>query len=136
METTPPEGRELIDFIAQRLFDKKAEQVQVMDLRGLSDITDFYVVATCQSEPQMRAILSTLSKDLRKAKLKPLGTEYRAGVRWAVLDAGEIMVHLFEEQARLQYDLERLWADAKLESLNAQDYQTEDDQEDDSDAYL
>jgi ribosome-associated protein len=118
----PPKGIELVHFAAARLFEKKAEQVQTMDLQGLSDVADWFLVGTCSSEAQMQAILKTLDRDLKSVGVRPLGTEYRAGVRWAVLDVGEIMVHLFEPTARLEYSLDRLWADAPMTDLDAKDF--------------
>lgn len=121
-KSTPPSGKTLVDMAATNLFRLRAEAVQLLDLRGISDIADWFLVATCTSEAQMQAILDSLRVELKAAKVPVLGVEYRAGVRWAVLDAGELMVHLFEENARQEYSLERLWRDGKLENLNPADF--------------
>jgi ribosome-associated protein len=130
------EGRQLIDFLAKGLFEHKAEDVRIMDLRNLSDITDYFVVATCQSEVQMRAIVNDMSRDLRTAGVRPMGTDYQAGVRWAVMDLGEVILHLFEESAREFYSLERLWSDSKTEVLQRNDYLTAEDIKQDDDEFF
>ncbi len=104
------------------LFAKKAEDVVLMDLRELSTVADYYLIATCTNEPQMRAILNTLQRSLSREGIKSLRSEYMPGVRWAVVDYGDLIVHLFEKQTRGFYSLERLWADAPSTTLNAADY--------------
>jgi len=113
---------ESVVMSARVLFALRAEAVQLLDLRGLSDVADWYLVATCTSEAQMQAILNTLSKDLKAAKIPTVGVEYRAGVQWAVLDVGEIMVHLFEENKRKEFALDLLWRDGKVVELKADDF--------------
>lgn len=107
---------------ARTLFTLRAEKVQLLDLRGLSDVADWYLVATCTSEAQMQAILNTLTKDYKAAKIPTVGVEYRSGVQWAVLDVGEIMVHLFEENKRNEFALDLLWRDGKVIELNSDDF--------------
>ncbi len=122
-----PEGRALVDLIAAEFFAKKAEDVTLVEFNGVSNVCDRFLIATCQSEPQIRAILSSLSRILSRKGVKPLGTDHYQGSRWAVLDLGELMVHLFEAEHRKFYSLERLWPDATKEQLNAADYaRTED----------
>lgn len=136
MKKEPLEGRELIDFCAKILFDRRTEDVQLIDLDGNSDIADYFLLGTCTSEAQMKAIIATLTKELRRAGVKPLGVEYKSGVRWAVLDLGETMVHLFEEEARGHYDLEKLWSDGKLEKLKEEDYIIEEEIVEDDNEFL
>ena len=121
-DKTPIEGRDLIDHCARELFSKKAENVTLLNLIGLSDVADYYLVATCGSEPQMRAILSALQRTLKGKGVRALGVDYKDGVRWAVIDFGEIMVHLFEEEERMNLNLENLWSDSTEEKLNSEDY--------------
>jgi ribosome-associated protein len=122
---TVVEAQVLADKAAAILFAKKADDLVLLDLRGLSSLTDFYLISTCQNEAQMRAVLHNVSKALSKEGIKPLRSEYHGGVRWAVLDYGDIIIHLFEKETRSYYSLERLWADAKAVKLKAEDYVTE-----------
>jgi ribosome-associated protein len=104
------------------LFAKKAEEVVLMDLRNLSTVADYYLIATCRNEPQMRAILGSVRRELSREGIKALRSEYMPGVRWAVVDFGDVILHLFERQTRGFYSLERLWADAPSTPLRAEDY--------------
>ena len=105
------------------LFELRAQNVQLMDLRGIKDVTDFFLVATCESEAQMQAILNELRKEFKANKLTSVGVEYKEGVRWAVFDAGlDLMVHLFEEEKRNEISLDRLYADGKIENLDENDF--------------
>ena len=105
------------------LFELRAQNVQLMDLRGVKDVTDYFLVATCESEAQMQAILNELRKEFKANKLPSVGVEYKEGVRWAVFDAGlDLMVHLFEEEKRNEISLDRLYADGKIVELDEADF--------------
>ena len=118
----------LAEKAAGILFSKKVEDAVLLDLRGLSSLTDFYLICTCQNEAQMRAVLHNTSKQLSREGIKALRSEYHGGVRWAVLDYGDLIVHLFEKDTRSYYSLERLWADAKATKLKAEDYVTHEEE--------
>jgi ribosome-associated protein len=104
------------------VFSKKAEEVVLLDLRGLSTLTDYYLICTCQNEAQMRALKNAVVRSLSREGLKALRAEYMPGVRWAVIDYGDLIIHLFEKQTRGYYSLERLWGDAKSAQLQPEDY--------------
>ena len=122
---TVTEAQALAEKAATILFSKKVEDAVLLDLRGLSSLTDFYLICTCQNEAQMRAVLHNTYKALSKQGIKALRSEYHSGVRWAVLDYGDLIIHLFEKDTRSYYSLERLWADAKATKLKASDYVTQ-----------
>ena len=114
---------ESVTIGASILFELRAQNVQLIDLRGIKDVTDYFLVATCESEAQMQAILNELRKEFKANKLPSVGVEYKEGVRWAVFDAGlDLMVHLFEEEKRNEISLDRLYADGKIEELNEADF--------------
>lgn len=120
---TNKELPEAIKLGASILFELRAQNVQLIDLRGIKDVTDFFLVATCDSEAQMQAILNEFHKEFKAKKLHSVGVEYKEGVRWAVFDAGlDLMVHLFEEEKREEIALDRLYADGKVETLNESDF--------------
>lgn len=123
MTTTKQELPEAIQLGASILFELRAQNVQLIDLRGIKDVTDYFLVATCESEAQMQAILNELHKGFKANKIVPKGVEYKEGVRWAVFDAGlDLMVHLFEEEKREEISLDRLYADGKIETLDEKDF--------------
>ena len=114
---------ESVTIGASILFELRAQNVQLIDLRGIKDVTDYFLVATCESEAQMQAILNELRKEFKANKLPSVGVEYKEGVRWAVFDAGlDLMVHLFEEEKRAEISLDRLYADGKIETLEEADF--------------
>lgn len=116
---------EAIKLGASILFELRAKDVQMIDLRGIKDVTDFFLIATCESEAQMQAILNELRKAFKENHLHSVGVEYKEGVRWAVFDAGlDLMVHLFEEEKRSEISLDRLYADGHVETLNESDFIT------------
>ena len=123
MTTKNQELPQSVSIGASILFELRAQNVQLIDLRGIKDVTDFFLVATCDSEAQMQAILNELRKEFKAAKLPSVGVEYKEGVRWAVFDAGlDLMVHLFEEEKRNEISLDRLYADGKIVELDEADF--------------
>lgn len=103
----------LLKLVVQTLDDKKAEDLQVLDVRAQSSITDFLVLATGTSEPHLRALRIELEKALDGARVPIIGVENTQGSGWTVFDAFEIMVHLFTTENRAKYRLELLWKDAE-----------------------
>ena len=107
------------------LFELSAENVQLLDLRGLQGtVVDWFLVGTCDSSAQMQAILGELQKAYKVAGGEPASIEYKEQSRWAVLDAGDIMVHLFEESRREEISLDALWSKAEKSDLDASDFIT------------
>jgi len=109
----------LLKLVVQTLDDKKAEDLQVLDVRAQSSITDFLVLATGTSEPHLRALRIELEKALDGARVPIIGVENTQGSGWTVFDAFEIMVHLFTTENRAKYRLELLWKDAEEISVEA-----------------
>jgi len=107
---------------AQVLFELSAENVELLDLRKLSGIVDWYLVGTCDSSAQMQAILNELQKAYKQAGGEPASIEYKEQTRWSVLDAGDIMVHLFEQTRREEIALDELWSKAKKTLLAEEDF--------------
>ncbi|MCL2207957.1 MAG: ribosome silencing factor [Fibromonadales bacterium] len=107
---------------AQVLFELSAENVELLDLRQISGIVDWYLVGTCDSSAQMQAILNELQKAYKQAGGEPASIEYKEQTRWSVLDAGDIMVHLFEQTRREEIALDELWSKAKKILLEEEDF--------------
>jgi ribosome-associated protein len=91
---------------------KKAEDVVILDLRGLSDVCDFFVVASGQADVQVRAIARAVTDGLREADQTPVGVEGTESGRWALIDYFDVVVHVFRPEVRDYYQIERLWDDA------------------------
>jgi ribosome-associated protein len=93
--------------------NKKAEDVVVLDLRKLSSVADFFVIATGTSEPHLRAIVEEISERLQEeAALKPRARDGTWKTNWVALDYFDVIVHAMRAEARTTYALESLWGDA------------------------
>jgi ribosome-associated protein len=103
---------ELLRLCCRILDDKKAGELKVLDVSALSSITDFLVLATATSEPHLRALRNDLEKALDLANVRLVGVERTQESGWIVLDAFDVMIHLFLAEVRERYGLERLWRDA------------------------
>ena len=94
--------------------EKKAEDILVLDVRGLCNFTDFFVVCTGRSSLQLRAIGDYIALELGKSGAKPFSVQGRGQENWMVLDFGDFVVHIMSEEARRYYALETLWGDARV----------------------
>ncbi len=105
----------LAEFCVEAALDKKAETPLILDLRGISTFTDFFVIVSGSSEPQIKAIASCIRDRMRTEKgISPHADDAYPGSRWIVIDFGNIIVHIFHQELREVYDLESLWNDAKM----------------------
>ena len=108
----------LLKQICQALEDKKADDIKVLDVSAQSSITDYLVLATGNSEPHLRALRVEIEKIIDQSGLRILGMDTEFGSGWLVVDAFEIMVHVFTPENRQKYALETLWKDAEELSLD------------------
>ncbi|HET8655723.1 MAG TPA: ribosome silencing factor [Longimicrobiaceae bacterium] len=102
------------------LFDRKAQDVTVLDLRPLSAATDFFVIATGRSDTHVTAIADHVIDELKREKVRPVGVEGLRGGRWVLIDYVDFVVHVFHPEARAFYQLERLWGDAPTYEMQPQ----------------
>jgi len=92
--------------------DRKAVDLKVLHLEKVTDFTDYFLVCSGTSERQVQAIADAVQERLRENKARPLHVEgYNRG-QWVLLDYGDLVVHVFQEEPRRYYALERLWGDA------------------------
>lgn len=115
-----PEKRltdESVEAAARAALSKKAEDLLVLDLRGLSDVTDYFVICHGQSSRQVQTISDTIQRNLRSLKRRPKHVEgYNRG-EWILMDYLDFIVHIFIDERRAYYGLDRLWADAPRMAL-------------------
>ena len=117
--TGPTSGRDLARIALDAALDKRARDVTVMDLRGISGEVDYFVIATGESDLQIRAIVDGVVDAIRQqAGERPVARDGQPGTsRWVVLDYFDLAVHVFDPELRVHYDLERLWGDAPSETV-------------------
>ena len=117
--SSPVAGRHLARLAVDAAHEKKAIDVTVMDLRGISDEVDYFVICTGETDVQIRAIVESVVEKLKdEAGERPSHREGIPGFsRWIVLDYFDLVVHVFNPELRSYYDLERLWGDAPTERV-------------------
>ena len=93
--------------------DKQANDIIMLDLRGLTPIADYFVVCTAESERQLRAVANAIDEELVKAGAKTPRIEGSAETGWVLLDFSDVIVHIFSPEQREFYRLERLWKQAQ-----------------------
>jgi len=94
------------------LLDKKAEKLVVLNLQGLTTISDYFVLATAGSDRQAQALSDAVEVALKAVGRRPLSIEGYSSAAWILLDYGDVVFHVFHDEARRFYGLERLWGDA------------------------
>jgi ribosome-associated protein len=93
--------------------NKKAEDIVILDVRELSSVTDYFVIASGTSEPHLRAIIDEITDKLRESEgLRPRAIDGTFQAAWVVLDYFDVIVHVMRADVRDRYDLETLWGDA------------------------
>jgi ribosome-associated protein len=97
--------------------DKKAKEVLILDLKDLTTITDYFVVCSGESTTQVKAIAEQIKEKFEEVNIKPLSIEGLHYSHWVLMDYGDVIVHIFEEETRMFYELEKLWLDAERISL-------------------
>jgi ribosome-associated protein len=103
---------EAAQLCAQAADGKKAFDVLILDLRGLTYITDYFVICSGSNVTQVGAIADGIGQSLAKAGIHPSHVEGEIEASWVLMDYGDIVVHVFDEETRAYYCLEKLWGDA------------------------
>lgn len=96
----------------QSVQEKKAEGLAVLDLRKVTSFTDYFVICTGESEPQIKTIFRNVEEKLSSQGIRLHHVEGGSETGWILMDYGDLIVHIFLPERRIFYDLERLWADA------------------------
>lgn len=103
---------EAAQLCAEAADNKKAFDILILDLRGLTYITDYFVICSGNNTTQVSAISEEVGHILAKAGEHPSHVEGGTESNWVLMDYGDVVVHIFEEQTRMFYSLEKLWSDA------------------------
>jgi len=103
--------------IAKLCFLKKANDVVLLDVRKLSDVTDFFIICSGDSDTQVRAIANAVMENAKNEGLRPWHYEGMEVADWVIVDFIDVVVHVFKKSVRTYYNLEKLWGDAKIEHI-------------------
>jgi ribosome-associated protein len=112
-------AKEMALALATAINDKKGEEVRVLDLHGVCSFADYFVLATGGSDRHVRALADAALDAATQGGVKALGVEGKSVGRWVLVDLGEVVVHVFSQDAREYFGLERLWGDAEELAVGA-----------------
>jgi ribosome-associated protein len=101
-----------IQLVIDSVQEKKAEDVTVLDLQKLTSFTDYFVICSGESEPQIRTIFKNVEEKLKAAGIELHHMEGKFETGWVLMDYRDFVVHIFSPEKRMYYELERLWGDA------------------------
>ena len=124
--TASPRARELANLAAVAADSKQAEDIVALDVTGPLPLTDVFLIATGRNERNVVAIAGEIENKMIEAGVKTLRREGRAEGRWILLDFGDLVVHVFHEEDRAYYSLERLWKDCPVVELDVNTAPAED----------
>ncbi|MFT6579610.1 MAG: ribosome silencing factor [Alphaproteobacteria bacterium] len=119
LQSKRPSPKDTLSLIETSLDDDQATDIVIVDLSGKTSIADFMVIATGQSTRQVSAMADHISRKLKETGLRGIATEGQTNNDWVLIDAGDVIVHLFRPEVRDFYNLEKLWSQTTLEANSA-----------------
>lgn len=105
---------EMTKIALKALDDKKAMDVKVIDIHEVSVLADYFIIASGSNSNQVQAMVDNAEEELAKAGFEPKQIEGTKNSNWILMDYGDLIIHVFDEENRLFYDLERIWRDGKI----------------------
>jgi ribosome-associated protein len=112
------ESKELVNTVVDLIQSKKGYDINILDLRKLSAMSDYFVICTADADTQVKAIADEIDRSLRKDGIKCHTKEGYNSLNWVLLDYFDVVVHIFKSEARNFYNLEKLWGDADLTQID------------------
>ena len=106
-------SKEMVRLAYEALADKKAQDIKIINIEGVSVIADYFIIASGTNRSQVQALADNVDEVLGKAGYTVKQTEGYRTANWVLMDYGDIIVHVFDSENRLFYDLERIWRDGK-----------------------
>ena len=111
-------SKEMVKIAYRALEDKKAEDIRVIDIEHVSVIADYFLIASGSNRNQVQALAENVEEQLYKAGYEKKQTEGYSAGNWILLDYGDIVIHIFDKENRLFYDLERIWRDGTMTAID------------------
>ena len=109
--------RKILNELYKALDDKKAEDIKIIDISKVSIMTDYFIVTNGNSQPQVDALVDAAEESLMNSGVKDVKVEGGRNNGWTLIDAGNIILHIFTKENRDFYNLERIWQDGKIVEL-------------------
>lgn len=107
------QAKEMAKVAYQALNDKKGEDIKIIDISSVSVLADYFLIANGNSNNQVHALVDNVEEEMHKAGYALKQREGYGSGNWVLLDFGDVIVHVFDKENRLFYDLERIWRDGK-----------------------
>ena len=111
------QSRKMARIAWNAMKNKKGEDIKIIDITGISVLADYFIIANGTSVSQVNALVDNVEEELHKAGYSLKQREGQASGSWVLLDFGDIIVHVFDKENRLFYDLERIWKDGKITDI-------------------
>ena len=105
---------EYAKIAVEALEDKKAQDIRIIDISEISTIADYFIIANGNNPSQVHAIADFVEEKLGRAGVSPKQVEGYRNANWVLMDYGDVIIHIFDRENRLFYDLERIWKDGKM----------------------
>ena len=105
--------KEALKIAVNSLEEKKGEQIKIIDISKISVVADYFVIASGKNVNQIRAMADEVEEKLSKVKIEPKQIEGYNTASWILMDYRDFIIHIFNEEQRLYYDIERIWSDGK-----------------------
>lgn len=107
-------AKEMLKIAVDAIKDKKGEELRIIDISGISVIADYFIIATGNNVNQVQALADNVEEKLAKAGFTTDRIEGFQTASWILMDYGDIIVHIFSQEDRIFYDLERIWRDGRM----------------------
>ena len=107
------QAKEMARIAYEALSEKKGEDIKVIDISGISVLADYFLIAHGNSDSQVNALVENVEEQLHKAGYPLKEREGQASGKWVLMDFGDVIIHVFDRENRLFYNLERIWKDGK-----------------------
>lgn len=114
-------SKEMARMACEAMEDKKAQDVKIINIEHVSTLADYFIIASGSNRSQVQAMSDNVNEVLGRAGVEPKQVEGYQNANWILMDYGDMVIHIFDEENRLFYDLERIWRDGSLverEELN------------------
>lgn len=113
-------GKEMAQLACKALEDKKGQDIKIIDIHEVSVIADYFIIASGSNQNQVQAMVDHVDEQLGRAGYEAKQIEGTKNSSWILMDYGDLIIHIFDEENRLFYDLERIWRDGKI--LDAEEF--------------
>ena len=107
------DSKKMASVAYHALSEKKGEDITVLEISDISILTDYFLIATGNSSSQIQAMIDNVEEKMQEAGYKMKRLEGNRNSTWIIMDFGDVVIHLFDKEDRLFYDLERIWSDGK-----------------------